>query len=168
VRSSPGREERDVHSALYGGGEGEGLWEGPQGASGCLTPTDISDVPLPFQGETFLEKKKRSLSWGWEKKRREYNKRHPAPERDVDSRVPFLNGKGPQDTGPVKERRGGRYIGSPSSTSVVLKWGHLAISGNVLVVTTGLGRGPYWRLAGRGQGCCSTPYNTRPLSEKTT
>lgn len=60
---------------------------------------------------------------------------------DVDSCRPLLNGKGPQATHSVKKRQGGRYAGKPLGTSVVLQWGHVAISGNVLVVTTGLGRG---------------------------
>lgn len=120
-----------------------------------------------FQGEAFLEKKKRSLSWGQveEKRTRDYNRGNADPQRDVDSCGPSLNGRKPQDTGERKGGEGDTPVAPPRSQSV-LKWGHPAISGNVLVVTTGLGRGPSWRLADRGQGRCSTPHNTQPLSEK--
>lgn len=85
---------------------------------------------------------------------RDHNKQNPGPERDVDSCVPFLSGRKPQEQ--VVKQKGGE--GDTLAAPPLRHWfssGHMWQNLQTLrVVTAGLGRGRYWHLAGRGQRCC--------------
>lgn len=68
--------------------------------------------------------------------------------------MPFLNEGQPQNTGGLGRESG---LGHSLAQPVGPKWGHLAISGDILSCHSWGGGGCYWHPVGRGRGFCSIP-----------
>lgn len=77
--------------------------------------------------------------------------------------MPFLNGGQPQNTGGLGRESG---LGHSLAQPVGPKWGHLAISGDILGCHN-WGRGVcYWHPVGKGRGFCATPPSAQDSSRQ--
>lgn len=161
MRSAPGRGRgRGVCPAW-------GLWPRPRRASDDPTPTDTSGFHRPGRKTSFLKKKEKKSLLGSDGggKREKTTNGFPNLKGSCvqDARVPFLNGGRPQNTGGLGRESG---LGHSLAQPVGPKWGHLAISGDILGCHNWGGGGCYWHPVGRGRGFCLTPPSAQDGSRQ--